>query len=209
MATTKTTGTKSRGTKGAAKAAPSSSSTTVKTTSVAEVGETVQVSEPAKVAAPIKAVRREKPVFALTDSILVRNGFHGPLTIQLPKAGYAIRMQEFGDEDYIEVADLRTLRNSSPKYFKKNWILFDDPDIIEYLHLEEFYKHALSVDGINDLFVIPVDEAVAKICSLSDGQKKTVMYAALHKIETGEMDSLVQIKAFEQALGVQLTEPME
>lgn len=202
MATANSNGNKKNRVKGAANAAPSS------VQSVVSEQTTIPV-ESAESKKPVKAVKKKTINFDLSDSVLVRNGFHGPLVIKLPKAGYTLKMQEFGDEDYIEIADLRALRNAQPKYFKKNWILFDDPDVIEYLHMEDFYKDTLSVDGIEELFEIPVDEAVAKIEKLTEGQKKTVMYAAMEKIDNKTFDRLNDIRAFEKVLGVSLIEDME
>ena len=205
MATTNTNGTKRSRSKGAAEAAPSSIVVEEKINAATQMEQPAQSTQEKR----IRAARKKSVNFNLDDSILVRNGFHGTLVIKLPKAGYTLKMQEYGDEDYIEVADLRALRNAQPKYFKKNWILFDDPDIIEYLHMEEFYKNTLSIDGIEDLFVIPIDEAVSKIEKLTDGQKKTVMYTAMEKIDNKQLGDLNRIHAFEKALGVPLMEYVE
>lgn len=204
MATNTTTKQRSRA-RGAAAAAPSSIDEQVKMQSIGEV-EDVQKTPQKQTS--VKAVKKKAPSYELTDSVLVRNGYHGPLIIALPKSGYTLKLASFGDEDYIEIGDLRTLRNSHPKFFKKNWLLFDDPDVIEYLHVEEFYKNALSIDGIDELFNMDIDDAVAKIAILSDGQKKTVAYTAMEKIDLKEMDSIAQIKAFEKALGCALMEDM-
>lgn len=204
MATNTTTKQRSR-TRGAAVAAPSSIDEQVQVQSVREAS-TTQKMQPGQTV--IKAAKKKAPSFELTDSVLVRNGYHGPLIVALPKSGYTLKFASFGDEDYIEIGDLRTLRNSHPKFFKKNWFLFYDPDVIEYLHVEEFYKNALSIDGIDELFSMNTDDAVNKIATLSDGQKKTVAYMAMEKIDLKEMDSIAQIKAFEKALGCALMEDM-
>lgn len=200
MATKRTTNTNStkttsRAKKGAAAAAPSAAQENVAT---------VEVVKP-----EFKAVKRPKPNFELTDSVLIRNGYHGTLVIGLPKSGYTLKMQNFGDEDYVEIADLKTLRNSHPKFFKNNWILFDDPDVIDYLHINEFYKNTLNVEEIDDLFDLPTEELKSAVSKLSSGQKKTVMYAALEKIEDRTLDSRSKIQALEEVLGCSLVENME
>lgn len=193
------TKTSTRG-KGAAKAAPVSTEPVVP---AAEVKKTDgNKSE-------VTAAKRATPKFELTDSVLIRNGFHGPLIIKLPKSGYTIKLQEFGDEDYVEIADLRTLRNSSPKFFKKNWILFDDPDVIDYLHANEFYKSVLTTEEIEGLFDLPEKEMVRELKKLSDGQQSTAMYAAMEKIDAGTLDSIGKIKALEEIFGCKLMEDME
>ena len=198
MATT--TKTSTRG-KGAAKAAPSSI--------VENVVPAAEAKKTSGTKSQSTAAKRATPKFELTDSVLIRNGFHGPLTIKLPKSGYTIKLQEFGDEDYVEIADLRTLRNSNPKFFKKNWILLEDPDVIAYLHVNEYYKNVLTTEEIEGLFDLPEKEMVQELKKLSDGQKSTAMYAAMEKIEAGTLDSIGKIKALEDIFGCKLMEDME
>lgn len=155
---------------------------------------------------PIKAAKRRKPSLKLTDSVLIRNGFHGTLVIKLPKSGFTVRLNEFGDEDYVELSDLKTLRGSSPKFFKNNWILIDDPDVIEFLRVGEFYKWAISIEEMDTLFDMETKDLIERVGKLSDGQKKTLVYTALEKIESGALDSRQKIKALEEALGVDLVE---
>lgn len=198
MATT--TKTSTRG-KGAATAAPASAP--------APATVSTEVKKVSATKAKTVAAKRAKPQFELTDSVLIRNGFHGPLIIELPKSGYTIKLQEFGDEDYVEIADLRTLRNSHPKFFKKNWILFDDPDVIDYLHVNEYYKNVLTNEEIEELFDLPEEVMTKELRKLSDGQRSTAMYAAMEKIGDGALDSIGKIKALEDIFGCKLMEDME
>lgn len=180
-----------------------------KINNVADVNKTVDLeTKPLKstVDKPLKTVKKSKPKLNLTDSILVKNGFYGRLIVHLPKAGYDIIFDNFKDEDYIELAELKTLRNSSPKLFKSGWLIIDDPDVIEFLTLEGLYKNTLSLDEMCNIFMLSSEELVEKILNMSDGQKKSVTYKALELIETGEIDSRKIIESLEQALNTQLVE---
>lgn len=155
---------------------------------------------------PIKTIKKTKPKMNLTDMVLVKNGFYGRLVVRLPKAGYVVLFDNFGDEDYIELSELKTLRNSSPKFFTNGWLLIDDPDTIEFLTLGNLYKNTLSIDEMSGIFSLSVEDMETTIKSMSDGQKKSITYRAMELIEIGEVDSRKTIEMLEKALSTQLIE---
>lgn len=153
-----------------------------------------------------KAVKRTKPKLNLTDMILVKNGFAGRLIVHLPKAGYDVILNQFGDEDYIELAELKALRNGFPKYFINSWVVIDDPDAINFLSLDNVYKNSVSMEEMSEFFSLSTDDMKVKIDKMSDGQKKSLVYQILEKIETGELDSRNTISFLETELNTQLVE---
>ncbi|MEF9983697.1 MAG: hypothetical protein RR806_03165 [Oscillospiraceae bacterium] len=155
---------------------------------------------------PLKSIKKAKSKMNLSDMVLVKNGFYGRLVVHLPKAGYDIFFDSFGDEDYIELAELKTLRNSSQKFFSNGWIIIDDPDAIEFLMLESLYKNTLSIENLGEVLSLPLDEMEVKISAMSDGQKKSITYRVLELIDTGEIDSRKVIDMLEKALNTELVE---
>lgn len=84
--------------------------------------------------------------------------------------------------------------------------MFDDPQVIEWLGVSQYYKHALTVDGFDELFDKTPAEIKKIVSNLSNGQKSSVAFRARSKIKEGEIDSIKVINALEDALGVELIE---
>lgn len=138
--------------------------------------------------------------------ISVKNGFQGKLVYVSKKTGEKFVWESFGDEQDMEVSELKSAKNSSKNYFINNWFLIDDPEIIDYLGVNQYYKNALSFDEFDDLFSKNISEINKIIPKLSKGQKKSVIYRAKQLIENGEIDSLNTIRALETNLEIELIE---
>ena len=140
--------------------------------------------------------------------IIVRSGFHGRLVYRSPRTGEKFAWGEFGDEQEMELRELRNAKSAKKKYFENNWFMFDDEYawVIGYLGLTQYYKNALPLDGFDDLFKKSPTEIEKAIAKLSKGQKKSVGYRAKQLIAEGEIDSNKAIAALEKALGIELIE---
>lgn len=144
----------------------------------------------------------------LNQLIVVRNGFQGRLTYTNPRSGETFVWPEFGDEQMIELRELRNAKNTYKKFFISNWFMFDEDNawVIDYLGVAQYYKNALTVDGFDDLFSKSAAEIEATIALLSAGQKKSVAYRAKQLIADGSIDSNRAIAALERSLGIELVE---
>lgn len=138
--------------------------------------------------------------------VTVKNGFNGTLVYKSRKTGEQFIWQSFGDEQDMELAELKAAKNSYKSFFINNWFLFDDPEIVEWLGMGQYYKHALNSESFDKLFSKSPEEIEATISELSDGQKKSVIYRAKQLIASGEIDSLKVINALEKSLSVELIE---
>ena len=143
-----------------------------------------------------------------TQIIIVRNGFQGRLVYKSPRTGEVYRWESFGDEQEMELRELRNAKSAAKKFFMNNWFVFDKDDawVIDYLGLGQYYKNALSVDEFDDLFTKTPAKAEDIISKLSAGQKKSVAYRARQMVLNGEIDSNKMIATLEKALGVELIE---
>lgn len=170
--------------------------------------ETVQ---PAVEAAPVKEVQEERKAlipkaFDPNQIVTVYNGFQGRLVYRSKKTGERFVWDEFGAEQDMELSELKSARSSSKKYFINNWFMFDDPEIIAYLGMTQYYKFALRLDEFDKLFAKSVPEIEDTISKLSAGQKKSVAYRAKQLIAEGGIDSNRVIATLEKCLGVELVE---
>lgn len=161
---------------------------------------------------PVEAAEVQTPVKArdvdLHEYIPVKNGFQGILVYVSKRTGETFTWEHFGDEQEMELQELKNAKASSKVFFQKNWFMFDGEYswVPEYLGVSAYYKNALQLDEFDDVFTMPPDEIFERVSQLSEGQKTSLMYRARHLIAENEVDSNRVIAALEDALGVKLSE---
>lgn len=136
--------------------------------------------------------------------VTVRNGFHGPLVYIDKNTSEQYTWAEFGDEADLTLSVLLNARNSQRRFFEENWWLIDDPDVIEYLGVEKYYKNALTYADFDELFSLDIGEIREKIKALSEGQRRGVAFMAREQIESGELSDLNIVKMLEDVLNTEL-----
>lgn len=162
-------------------------------------------------AQPAKETANEKRVFIPKEVdphqiVTVRNGFQGRLVYKSPKTGERFVWEAFGAEQDMEIGELRNAKSSNKKYFINNWFMFDEPWVVDYIGMSQYYKFAISIQDFDKLFEKPAAEIGKIISKLSDGQKKSVAYRAKQLIAEGGIDSNRTIAALEKHLGTELIE---
>ena len=140
--------------------------------------------------------------------VTVRNGFNGKLVYISPRTHEIFKWESFGDEQEMELRELRNAKSSAKKFFINNWFMFDEANVwvIDYLGLNQYYKNALTLDDFDDLFTKPASEIELIISQLSKGQKQSVAYMARQLILDGKIDSRSVVAALERSLGVDIVE---
>lgn len=141
-----------------------------------------------------------------TQYVTVRNGFQGTLVYVSKRTGEKFEWSGFGDEQEMELRELRNAKNSNKKFFENNWFMFDDDWIVDYLGVRNFYKHAIRIDEFDEIFGMKPEELQRRISMLSDGQKRSVAYRAKELISEKKIDSLSAIEVLEKALNIELIE---
>mgnify|MGYP004647444741 CR=1 FL=1 len=137
--------------------------------------------------------------------VVVRNGFQGTL-VYTARTGETYIWDSFGSEQEIELRELKNAKSSHKKMFENNWFMFDEPWIIDYLGVGQYYRNAISIDNFDDMFKKSPDDLKDLIAGMSDGQKKSVAYRARQLINDGTIDSRKTITALEEALNTELIE---
>lgn len=138
--------------------------------------------------------------------ISVKNGFHGRLVYVSKKTGEEFHWAEFGDEQDMELSELKNVKNTNKKFFTNNWFMFDEPWVVEYLGVAQYYKHALTMADFDDLFALSPAEIEDRLSGVSPGQKRSLVYRAKEKIDNQEIYDLRVISTLEKCLGVELIE---
>ena len=154
---------------------------------------------------------KAKPVVKqvdLSELIPVRNGYQGRLVYKSTRTHEKFVWPEFGDEQMVELLELRNAKNTWKKYFINNWFMFDEEYawVTDYLGLGQYYKYAIQIDSFDDLFEKTPQEIEDVVSKLSSGQKKSVGYRARQLIAEDGIDSNKAIAALEKALGIELVE---
>lgn len=115
--------------------------------------------------------------------------------------GCSFEWNGFGDEQYIELAELQSMRNAYPAFFEQNWILIDDKEVLSFLHADRFYKYIYSIEDFNRVFTYSPGQIEHIVPELSNGLKRSIASIARQKYESGELDSMACIKALERTTG--------
>lgn len=188
-------------------AAQSSRKTTAKQKVAEQEQPEVQATEVANDVEAPKA--KDKPKLKVRsigahDIVTVRNGYQGSLSYISPRTGERYTWERFGDELDMDFQDLRNAKASSRRFFEQNWFMFDDPEVIEALGVQAYYKHALDIDEFEGLFDKSAKEIREIVSKLSDGQKRSVAYYAKKLVAKGQIDSLSVINMLEDTLGMVL-----
>lgn len=140
--------------------------------------------------------------------VTVRNGFQGKLVYKSKRTGERFIWERFGDEQEMELRELKNAKNTSKVFFRNNWFMFNDDEdwIVDYLGVRQFYRNAISIEKFDKLFEKSADELRKIIIGLSEGQKRSAVYRARQLIADGKIDSRKAILALEDTLGVELIE---
>lgn len=180
-----------------------------------EATETEHVPEPKPIAAEKKAEKEVEEKKRLmpkdidpTQYVIVKNGFQGKLVYISARTHERFVWDSFGDEQEMELRELRNAKGSAKKFFENNWFMFDKDDawIIDYLGVGRMYKYALDLDGFDEIFSKDPKEITEIISKLSPGQKRSLSYRARDLIKDEVIDSMRVVSALEKALGVELVE---
>ena len=136
--------------------------------------------------------------------VTVKNGFQGHLIYKSRRTNERFEWESFGDEQDMDLQELKNAKNSSKAFFVNNWFLIDDPEVLDYLGVSQYYKYALNFASFDDLFKKSPDDIKDTISYLSVGQKKSVAYRAKELIANGVIDSIKVINALENSLSIEL-----
>lgn len=138
--------------------------------------------------------------------VTVRNGFQGKLIYKSKRTGEKFEWEGFGDEQDMELSELKNARNASKVFFINNWFMFDDAWIVDYLGMQQYYRHTLPIDSFDGVFEKSPETIEALVVNMPEGQKRSLAYRAKQLIAEGGIDSNRVIGTLERCLGVELVE---
>lgn len=144
----------------------------------------------------------------MNQYITVKNGYPGKLVYVSKRTGETFVWENYGDEQDMQLMELRNVRNTSKKFFDHNWFVFDEEYdwVIDFLGVRAYYNNIINLEGIDALFQKEPKQIEAELATLTNGQKRTIAYRAMEKVRDKEIDSLSVIEVLEKGLGVALIE---
>lgn len=142
----------------------------------------------------------------MSQYVTVRNGFQGRLVYKSSRTGEKFVWDNFGSEQDMELRELRNARNSAKEFFVKNWFMFDEDWVVDFLGMKQYYRHAVNIEDFDKIFSKPAAELKKIIGNMSDGQKRSAAYRARQLIADGAIDSNKSIAVLEETLGIELVE---
>ena len=140
--------------------------------------------------------------------IIVKNGFHGQLVYESPRTHELFVWNALGDEQEMELRELRNVKSASKAFFENNWFVFDEEYewVIPYLGLSRYYENAVDLEKIDEVLNKPTKQVKEIVEKMSKGQKNSLRYRVLDLMKDGKIDSLKTVTMLEEVLGVSLTE---
>jgi hypothetical protein len=167
--------------------------------------ETVVVTTPTQPTVEKKAEPVKKKDLDRNMMVSCRSIVQGELTYVSRKTGLETSWANFGDEEYIDLGELMTMKAGQPKFLNNPWIMIDDQDVVEYLGLKAMYDKIVAVDQLDEFFYKQVDEMIEILKKAPKGTRKLIADTARVKVEDGSLDSMRIIKALENELTIDLS----
>jgi len=142
------------------------------------------------------------------EYVTVHNGHHGILIYKSKRTGEVFTWEDYGEEQEMQIRELKDAKNSNKKFFINNWFVFDEEYqwVIDYLGMRNFYRNSIGLGKFDDIFKLTPEELKTELEQMSAGQKDSVACRARQLIMDGEIDSRKIIATLETTLGVELIE---
>lgn len=140
----------------------------------------------------------------LHELIEVRSVTNGGLTYISPKTGMKVRWQETGDVEYMEFAELMTMKSARRGFLEQPLIVIDDEDVVEKLGLTKLYENMFDIDDIDSFFELSVTKMSEQLETMPRGIKTLVADKATKMIKDETLYDLRKIKLLEDKVRIDL-----
>jgi hypothetical protein len=142
----------------------------------------------------------------LDESLLVPvvSRVKGGLTYKSSRTHQIYRFDEFGDEQVMELSELRTMLSSQRAFLQRGWLEIMDEEIVQYLNVEKFQTKVVTDEDIEILFLSSPEEIKEVLNGATTNTKRVVFGFAKDKYINGELNNIHLIKAIEESLDEKL-----
>lgn len=153
-------------------------------------------------------------------SILVSSNVFGLLTYINHKTGDKYQWSKIGEVQSLYVSDIRAMKSNQQRFLEENWILIegiadldedydgvDIDDVYEALQISHYYKDRLCPKDIGEIFNWSAADIKIKVPKMTQTVKESLVIRANELIKSEILDSIVKVKALEEALNCELASP--
>lgn len=154
--------------------------------------------------------RRKRVQIDRDIEVVVVNFTSGVFFYEDPKTHNRYRMNEFGDEEYMTIDELTTMRNRHRAFLENMWIVIVDvlddrytvEDVVEFLRLESAYSNGLEADKV-DQFIMQSEPGVFnRIAKHADtGLAKRIGERALELFRNGRLEDINKVYTISKITG--------
>ena len=137
--------------------------------------------------------------------VACRNVTDGRLTYISKKTGLQTRWSNYGDIEYLDVAELMTMKASQPKFLTEPWLVIEDDDVIEFLGLKHLYQKLVDVDDLESFFNQSHTEMEKILDRAPNGVKESIATRARKMVEEGTLYDNRKIHVLEEKLKIDLS----
>lgn len=146
--------------------------------------------------------------------IEVKSNVFGELIYVNRRTGEEYHWAQAGDIQSMTLAELRTMKATQSAFYSNQWILIESTededivpeDIYRALGVAKYYEDIIEPNNFNQINSWTISQIPTKVAKLSAAAKLNLITALNDYIEEGKLDSVKKIKAFEEALGCELTQ---
>lgn len=170
------------------------------------INETVaETKEASEKVSPIVSYKAKKAI-PMDATVMVRSAVHGKLVyVSKKQNGYKEVWSEFGEEIPMEMAELYSMKNSDRRFFTENWIELD-PIVLRDLNVEHYYKDAIAIAELDNIFEMRGKELEDKIDLMKENMRNAFALEAIKRVENGSLTNLDTIRTIEKKLNCELYE---
>lgn len=147
--------------------------------------------------------------------IKVKSLFFGELIYQNGRTKEITKWGKAGETQLMSMSDLRAMKAEQIAFFKNQWVIIlgvadgsdcsaTPADICKSLIITKYYENFVEPTNYDVICSWNLSDIPEKISLMSDGSKENLVVALNGYIESGALDSMKKIRAFEDALGCEL-----
>lgn len=144
----------------------------------------------------------------LHRQICVKNISRGKLVyVSKKQNGFETIWENTGDEDYLELQELVSLKNTYKRFITEPWIRINEPDeveILKYLQIYKYYEKILDVD-VDKILSLSPERFEHKFKTLPESFKQAIAGKAAEMMKSGELDSLKIKNIIEKEMEIDLS----
>ena len=177
----------------------------VKENVAVEAKATEQVKEVEKeVVAPTKNTKKVRKELDRNMMVECRSVRYGTLTYVSKKTLGETNWNEFGDVEYLDLAELLTMKGSQPRFLTDPWIIIEDEDVVEFLGLKSVYEKIVSPENIAELFYQSPEELEETLVKAPRGTKDLIADKAREMVANEQLYDTRIIKVLNKVLNIDL-----